>query len=158
MPKSSPTLTDHLNGSFCSKSYSFWLLFAHSHSWQNIRSHRYYSFFFFFFFTDFFFNSFQTFARFLHWFITCLNVFVISLFHQMTVNTFYRHSIYTMKKGDNFGFFMRGKYQFILMFVVATHVFAKCLQKQGRGGGLLKYFFLREGLRVTALLKWYKST
>lgn len=114
-------------------------------------------FFSFSFFTDFSFNSFQTFARFLHWFITCLNVFVISLFHQMTVNTFYRHSIYTMKKGDNFGFFMRGKYQFILMFVVGTHVFAKCLQKQG-GGGLLKYFFLREGLRVTALLKWYKST
>lgn len=115
-------------------------------------------FFFLFFFTDFSFNSFQTFARFLHWFITCLNVFVISLFHQMTVNTFYRHSIYTMKKGDNFGFFMRGKYQFILMFVVGTHVFAKCLQKQRGGGGLLKYFFLREGLRVTALLKWYKST
>lgn len=67
----------------------------------------------------------------------------------MTVNTFYRHSIYTMKKGDNFGFFMRGKYQFILMFVVGTHVFAKCLQKQ-RGGGVLKYFFSREGLRVTA--------
>lgn len=57
---------------------------------------------------------------------------------------------------NNFGFFMRGKYQFILMFVVGTHVFAKCLQKQR--GGLLKYFFLREGLRVTALLKWYKST
>lgn len=53
----------------------------------------------------------------------------------MTVNTFYRHSIYTMKKGDNFGFFMRGKYQFILMFVVGTHVFAKCLQKQRGGGG-----------------------
>lgn len=84
-----------------------------------------------YFFIDFSFNTFQTFARFLHWFITCLNVFVVSFFHKMTVNTFYRHSIYTMKKGDNFGFLMRGKYQFILIFVVGTHVFAKCLQKQG---------------------------